>query len=123
MCRNSRARREGLLWLEPIRVRQKASILLERAQSLKLKAKSQSPAFSFELSAFGSTSVMIERQHRIRGHAGLKRLVAVLQLDLDAIDQLDPLVLGLNVLRRELRFIRNEAHFAGERFLRKRIDR
>src|ERR1700687_2186482 len=58
--------------------------------------------------------VMVEEQDRVGGHPRLERLATIFEIDLDAMHQLDALVLRLNVLGCELRLLRDERHRARE---------
>src|SRR5574338_1362666 len=56
-------------------------------------------------------------------HPGFELHVRIVDGDLDAIDQLDPLLLGLDALRRELSLGGDEGHAAFVVLVRKRVSR
>src|SRR5215831_6055555 len=60
----------------------------------------------------GSDIPCLPLEPRLCGHAGLEEPVRVVEPDLDAVDELHPLVPRLHVLRRELRLRRDEGHLS-----------
>ena len=62
--------------------------------------------------------VALELNLRVHRHVGFQFVVRVVDVDLDAIDQLHALLLGLNLLGRELGLRGDERDAARDRFFR-----